>query len=102
MLDADALSVLRGAPVDTDKAEAVLAIVTARAKSYTRGIGFSDNGIEPDIETVIQTAALRMLVNPLNTQRDEMGGLVVQFGTDYQGWTLSETQVLNRYRMRAR
>jgi len=108
MLDAAALSTLRGGTVSVDRAEAVLSIVTARAKSYTRGVGFRFNGesnpelIEPDIQTVILTASLRLLANPLNVERESMSVLSVQHGTDYQGWTLSETQVLNRYRMRAK
>ncbi|CRZ17987.1 hypothetical protein [Mycolicibacterium neworleansense] len=101
-ITAETLSALSGLTFTADQANAAVSVVTSRAKSYTRGIGFTDDGIADDIESVIQTAVLRLLVNPTNVERDAMGSLSVQYGNNFQGWTLSETQVLNRYRERAR
>ncbi|OBC08993.1 hypothetical protein A5784_06345 [Mycobacterium sp. 852013-50091_SCH5140682] len=102
MITAESLSTLSGLTITTEQADAVLSVVTSRAKSYTRGIGFTDDSMAEDIESVIQTAALRLLINPTNVERDAMGPLSVQYGNNFQGWTISETQVLNRYRERAR
>lgn len=73
-------------------------IVVAMARAYTRGKGFGDNGVEEDIAAVITTASARLTTNP--------GGLSYAVGSQritgsFNGWTLAETFVLNRYRKRA-
>lgn len=108
MLDAESLSAL-GQTVAETEAEAAIGVVTALAKSYVRyngpadaGRGFDGEG-EPlvDVEAALKTAALRLLVNPIGAVREEMGGLVVQYGSNFLGWSLTELAVLNRYRDRA-
>lgn len=79
----------------------VVPIITAMARSYTRDRGFTGIlGTEPadDIAAVIVTASARMVANPQQTPYDI--GSVSQRG-GFTGWTLPETYVLNRYRVRA-
>lgn len=79
-------------------AEQHAAIVTAMARAYTRGNGFT--GAEPndEITAVITTATARLVANPeqINTTT---GSVAVAGG--FSGWTLAELFVLNRYRRKA-
>lgn len=74
------------------------AIVTALARSYTRGRGFA--GAEPaeDIAAVIVTATARLMANPEQLASD-VGSVSMRGG--WMGWNLAEQIVLNRYRVRA-
>lgn len=74
------------------------AIVTALARSYTRGRGLA--GAEPaeDIAAVIVTATARLMANPEQLASD-VGSVSVRGG--WMGWNLAEQIVLNRYRVRA-
>lgn len=74
------------------------AIITALARSYTRGRGFI--GAEPaeDIAAVIVTATARLVANPEQLASD-YGSVSLRGG--WQGWNLAEQIVLNRYRVRA-
>lgn len=73
-------------------------IVTALARSYTRGRGFV--GAEPaeDVAAVIVTATARLVANPEQIATD-YGSVALRGG--WQGWNLAEQIVLNRYRVRA-
>ncbi len=77
-------------------------IVTAMARSYTRGNGFDDvtvpGQVTDDIAAVIVTATARLLANPEQLAHD-VGA--VSFRGGFTGWSLAETFVLNRYRRRA-
>lgn len=75
-----------------------LPIITAMARSYTRGNGFVLTVPEEDIAAVLVTATARLLANP--EQIDQMVG-GVRTGNGFAGWTLAETFVLNAYRKRA-
>lgn len=87
---------------DDDKLAALAsqhaAIVTALARSYTRGRGFV--GAEPaeDVSAVIVTATARLIANPEQLAADYGS---VSMRTGWQGWNLAEQIVLNRYRVRA-
>lgn len=72
-------------------------LVTALARDYTRGRGFSPTPSE-GIEAVIITAAMRLLANPEQTDHG-LGGQWTRGG--FNGWTLAEQYVLNGYRKRA-
>ena len=76
-----------------------LPIITAMARAYVRGNGFNVGG-EPndEISAVITTATARLMANPEQLQY-RVGN--VSFQSGFQGWTLAETFVLNRYRKRA-
>lgn len=75
-------------------------VIAAMAKAYTRGRGFDPNSGEPtdDIAAVIVAATARMVANP--EQIAYTAGTVTMQG-GFQGWSLAELAVLNRYRKRA-
>ncbi|WP_084021650.1 hypothetical protein [Mycobacterium avium] len=74
------------------------AIVTALARSYTRGRGFAGPEPAEDVAAVIVTATARLVANPEQLASD-YGSVSVRGG--WQGWNLAEQIVLNRYRVRA-
>ena len=84
-------------------AQAQLESMLQFAKSYTRGIGFDDNAegmfIKPDLKTVILSAASRALANPTNAYRLEVGSANVT-PARFEGFTLAEQMILNKYRVR--
>ena len=73
-------------------------IITAMARAYTRGEGFAGGIPTDDIAAVITTATARLVANPeqINTTT---GSVTVNGG--FNGWTLAELFVLNRYRKKA-
>lgn len=73
-------------------------IITAMARAYTRGLGFEDDLVAEDIAAVITTATARLVANP--EQLHYAVGSARVSGA-FNGWTLPETFVLNRYRKRA-
>lgn len=79
-------------------AEDHAAIITALARSYTRGRGFAGTEPAEDIAAVIVTATARLVANPEQLASD-FGSVSVRGG--WQGWNLAEQIVLNRYRVRA-
>lgn len=74
------------------------AIITALARSYTRGRGFAGADPAEDIAAVIVTATARLLANPEQIASD-FGSVSMRGG--WNGWNLAEQIVLNRYRVRA-
>lgn len=76
----------------------VVPVVTAMARAYTRSRGFTGDQPNDEISAVIITAAARMVVNPGQVPYD-VGSVSYRGGFD--GWTLAETFVLNRWRKRA-
>ena len=84
-------------PQTVAAARETLPIVTALARSYTRDRGFV--GVEPmeDLAAVLTTATARLMANPEQLQT-RVGEVSV---AGWQGWTLAELFVLNRYRVRA-
>ena len=74
-------------------------IITAMARSYTRGNGFHEiSGANDEIAAVITTATARLVANP-EQLRVTIGGVQTD---GFQGWSLAELFVLNRYRARIR
>ncbi|QNK52357.1 hypothetical protein H7F30_12245 [Dermacoccus sp. PAMC28757] len=73
-------------------------IITAMARAYTRGNGFGNGMPEDDLAAVITTATARLVANP-EQLRVTIGGVQTD---GFQGWTLAELFVLNRYRRRIR
>lgn len=82
-------------------AEEHVAIITAMARSYTRGRGFDEVTGDPneEIRAVITTATARLVANPQQL-RHSVGD--VTFNDSFRGWSLAETFVLNAHRVRAR
>lgn len=82
-------------------AEAHLPIVTTFVKSYTRGQGFDQFGNpNKDMESVIITAGARLVVNPEQAIRVQIGDYS-ETPAVFNGFTLAELAVLNRYRRRS-
>lgn len=92
------------APHDDEvQALAVLTVVLAIARAYTRGRGFHPTDgewLEEDIAAVVLPAAARLLLNPASARRIEVGSFSTVPGV-FEGWTLAELAVLQRYRRRA-
>lgn len=82
------------------------AIASARAlvEGYTRGAAFTPFGdARPGIAEVVTTVAARILANPgAVSYRVTAGSVTISRGAGFQGFTLAETAVLNRYRKRAK
>ena len=78
-------------------AEQHAGIVTAMARAYTRGNGFTEDGVADDIAAVIVTATARLVANP--EQLGQTIGAVTIRGA-FTSWTLAELFVLNSYRRR--
>lgn len=80
-----------------------LPVIVALARSYTRDRGFDpETGVPTeDIAAVVTCATARLTVNPEQNKREALatGDAVTYAG--FQGWSLAETIVLNRYRKRA-
>ncbi|OAV78091.1 hypothetical protein [Dietzia sp. 111N12-1] len=103
---------------DTDEvlvaqADAAVRTVTSMVAAYTRGRHIDPNGDEyigegvdltvvhthrEGIDDVILTAAARLVTNPTGIPYDT-GGVSIRGA--FQGFTLVELAVLNRYRVRA-
>lgn len=76
-------------------------IVTALVRGYTRGAGFDQDGkVAEDLAAVITTATARLAGNPELVRQYSVADYS-ESRTVFQGWTLAETFVLNRYRKRA-
>lgn len=96
-VDPSDVTALTDGDVDT-----IVPIVTALAKGYTRGHGF--DGVTPnqDVAAVIVTASARLAANTGQLPIDEATGPFSRsVRAAFQGWTLAEQTVLNRYRVRA-
>jgi hypothetical protein len=79
--------------------ETVVPLITTIAKAYTRGQGFTGNVPNEEIAAAITTASARLYANPEQIPYD-IGTVSMRGG--FNGWTLAELFVLNRYRVRAR
>lgn len=82
--------------------EQAVPIITTLAKAYTRGRGFDGNTPNEEIAAVITTAAARLAANGKQLLiRDKVDDVEQEFRSSFQGWTLAEQMVLNRYRVTA-
>ena len=76
----------------------VVPVITAMVRAYTRGRGFDGAIPNDDLAAVITTASARMVANPEQLPT-RVGSVEIRAG--FQGFSLAETFVLNRYRKRA-
>jgi hypothetical protein len=113
------------APDLLDQAKSAVYIVAQFARAYTRGQGFTDDGVAEDIQGVIITATARLVSNPAQAGsqsesgpilRSGIGGALVDgpgegqgpviadqsfsFSGGFAGWTEIEKAILHRYRVR--
>jgi hypothetical protein len=102
-VEPDQVAAFLGQPDDAaimDTAEQAIPIVTVMVKAYVRGTG--DWEPNDELEAVIVTAAARMVSNPGQLPYDTTAGVFTHSVRGaFQGWTLAELFVLNRYRRRA-
>ncbi|QZT56724.1 hypothetical protein [Mycolicibacterium austroafricanum] len=102
-VDADQVAAFLGKPGDAAilaTAEQAIPVVTVMVRAYVRG--GSDWEPNEEIEAVIVTASARMVSNPSGLAHDETAGPFTRsIRGAFQGWTLAELFVLNRYRKRA-
>ena len=97
------LGALLGRTVSEEQGSAVLQVVTALAKSHTRGIGFDSEGIPAyDIAAAIFTCAARLISHPRQVGIDETKGPEsARWLATPVAFSLAELTTLNRYRVRA-
>ena len=103
-VEADQVAAFLGRPDDAAilaTAEQAIAVVTTMVKAYVRGNG-QDWTPNDELDAVIVTASARMVSNPSGLNQDIAAGPFTQsLRGAFQGWTLAELAVLNRYRRRA-
>lgn len=92
-------------PAETTAAvTSAITVASMAARAYTRGRGFATVEDTPkvadDVHSVIVMTAARILANPTNSRRIESGSFNAAPGI-FEGWTLAELAILNRYRRRA-
>jgi hypothetical protein len=96
------LGALLARTVTPEQGNAVLAIVSAMAREHTRGRGFTAGVPNEGIRAVILTASARLLFNSTGLLYDEVHGPdSVSYRSAFNGWTLVERIVLDRYRVTA-
>lgn len=102
-VDAEQVAAFLGKPEDVATlatAEQAVPVVTVMVKAYVRG--GADWEPNDELDAVIVTAAARMVSNPGQLPTDSTAGAFSQSVRGaFQGWTLAELFVLNRYRKRA-
>jgi hypothetical protein len=75
---------------------------TTVAKSYTRGRGFDGNVPNAEIAAAVTLAAARLASNGRQLLvRDKVDDVEREFRSSFQGWSVAELAVLNRYRVTA-
>ncbi len=81
-------------------AEQAIPVVSTMLRAYVRGgAGWESND---ELDAVIVTAAARMVSNPSGLAHDDTAGPFTRSVRGaFQGWTLAELFVLNRYRKTA-
>ena len=97
------LGALLGRDVAQEQGNAVLQVVTALAKSHTRGIGFDSDGVPVyDIAAAILTCAARLISHPRQVGIDETKGPEsARWLATPVAFSLGELTALNRYRVTA-
>ncbi len=74
--------------------------VTAMVRAYTRGKGFIGDEPADDLAAVIVSSTARIVANPSSTIEHTAGPFSSKPAV-FNGWTLPELTVLNRYRKKA-
>ena len=95
------VAALMGQPDNPDLVAVIdqaLETIYQLVSAYTRGNGFTGGVPNPELRAVIRTATARLTANPEQVA-STVGGVTVAGG--FNGWSLAELAVLNRYRKRA-
>lgn len=103
-VEAEQVAAFLGKPDDAATiatAEQAVPVVTVMVKAYVRG--GPDWEPNDELDAVIVTASARMVSNPSGLPMDfTTGSFAHSIRGAFQGWTLAELFVLNRYRKRAK
>nr|WP_300147223.1 hypothetical protein [Propionicimonas sp.] len=86
------------------RAGAVLPHVLQLIRGYTRGRGFPNEDAwecPSDIQVVVYSVIARVLANPDGLQKTTVTGPFTETVAGWQGFTLMERQILDRYRVKA-
>jgi hypothetical protein len=86
--------------LDATQVESHLDTVTAMVRAYVRDRGFTYGEPADDLARVIVSSTARLVGNPEHNIEETVGVFSVRHGV-FNGWTLPELAVLNRYRKRA-
>ncbi|GFG94277.1 hypothetical protein [Mycobacterium timonense] len=87
---------------DVGHVQSVMAVIASMVSAYTRGAGFDDGNPNDELASVILLATARLLKNISQLpMREQYGAIVVDYRAGFQGFTLAERSVLNRYRVQA-
>lgn len=83
-----------------EQASQALEVASAMAVAYTRGAGKLPNGMwREGVGEVVLSAAARIVANPSGIQwRNQAGDFSAMRSSGFNGFTLAEQFVLNRYR----
>ncbi len=82
-----------------EQADTHVGVMTELVKSYTRGRGFSVDGmVAPDIYGVIVLATARLITNPSQAEREDADGYSATGG--FTGYSLAELGALHAHRRR--
>lgn len=100
---ASELGAFVGSEVSEDQGNAVINVIKAMASAYTRGRGFTNGEPNSDVRAVIQSASARLLRDTSQiVAQEQMGPFSIAYRAGFDGWSVAELYVLNRYRERAR
>lgn len=101
----DLLDYVKGGAGQPTEQQALTALTLAEAavSAYVRGRGKTSGGDwKPGLGEVILSAAARIVANPSGIQyRDQAGVFSTSRQSSFEGFTLAELVVLNRYRKSA-
>lgn len=102
MADVDPDDVTAWLDRNSPPVEQVVPIVTTLARAYTRGNGFTGLVPNDEIAAVITTASARLAGNTTQLlDHNKVDDVERDLRSTFQGWSLAEQYVLNRYRVTA-
>ncbi len=101
-IQSDVEALLGSSALSTAAVPAAISQITVMCRAYTRGRGFDFIDPNEELAAVITTAAARLAANGSGTMyRKKVDDVEIEYRSSFQGWTLAELAVLNRYRKTA-
>ena len=95
-------ALLGGHHLSDSAIDTAISQITVMVRAYTRGNGFVDGWPCEELEAVVNTASARLASNGSGNQwRKKVDDVEYEYRSSFQGWTLAELSVLNRYRVTA-
>lgn len=90
--------------IDQGTAQQCIDVVSAMVSAYCRGRErMSSGAAKPGISAVVLAASARLAANPLQVSyRDQAGSISRSRQGSFQGFSLAEQYILNRYRKRSK